>query len=213
MIVQDRKEAGRKLASKIQQNDLSIDCVYAVTSGGAVVGREMAEQLESEIQLIAVENMTAPSEPDKIIGAVTHDGTLTLKDSLLRKTNISSEYISQARISLMREALKFYRLYSGKSDESVSGKTVAVVDDGSMDYSGIIASVGHLKKRGAGKVFVVSPFLGAEAFEKIEGIADAVLVLEKRATDVPLAEIYRSLEWVSEKDLKHCVSSKNSSSV
>lgn len=207
MIAQDRREAGRKLASKIQQNNLPVDCVYAVASGGAVVGREIAEQLESEIRLIAVENMTSPSEPEKVIGSVTHDGTLALKDSLLRKTNISSEYISQARISLMREALKFYRLYSGKSEDSISGKSVAVVDDGSMDYSGLIASVGHLKKRGAGKVFVVAPFLGAEAFEKIEEIADAVLVLEKRATDVSLSEIYRTLEWVSEKDLKRCVSS------
>lgn len=206
MLIHDRKEAGYRLARKLQKKDLEIDELVGLASGGVVVGREMSRQLGRDIHMMAVEAIGAPDSPDVKIGAVTYDGTLALKDGAIDELGVSPSYIEQARITAKREALHFFRLYSPQPErKSFAGKNVVVVDDGSSTDSEIIAAIGHVKKRGATSVVVAVPVLEKEEKDRLGEVADGVCTLETTVDRGDISDVYMSYDWITESDLKRYI--------
>jgi predicted phosphoribosyltransferase len=206
MLARDRKEAGEKIAGKLEKTGLKPDRVLAIASGGVVVGRNVANRAGADVEMMAVEDINAPEMPEVVVGSVTYDGTLALNDGVMSELGVRPEYIENARISAKREAERFFNLYSSRKEmDSLAGESVAIIDDGSTSNPGILAAAGHAKKRGAEKVCIAVPAVERKARKQFDQVADQLAVLEEVESRSDVSELYESSEWVSEKDLKRYI--------
>ncbi len=73
-MIENRIEAGRLLAKKLQKEEDSI--VLAIPRGGVIVGNEIAKKLECAFDVAISKKISPPNNPEYAIGAITHDGTV-----------------------------------------------------------------------------------------------------------------------------------------
>jgi orotate phosphoribosyltransferase len=78
-LFDDRFEAGRLLADKLQEYEGNLDViVLAVPAGGVPVGYVIAKELTVQLDLAIVRKIQIPWNPEAGFGAITWDGKIVL---------------------------------------------------------------------------------------------------------------------------------------
>ena len=127
----DRRDAGEKLAEALtpELQDVSDVLVLGIPRGGVVVGDVLAGRLGLPLDVVAVEKVGAPWNPELAIGAVGEGNALWLDESLvpMLAPGTLEEAIERERREL--EA-KLESIRAVRSRQPLEGRTVVVVDDG-----------------------------------------------------------------------------------
>ncbi|CAF3504153.1 unnamed protein product [Rotaria sp. Silwood1] len=140
LIFRDRIDAGCQLAAhpdlqKIKSLPLNEKNSYLVISlprGGTVVGDELAKQLKLTHDLVFPRKIPCPGQPEFAIGAVSELGDVIWNDYARQENLIDKPNVQQSKDKQIQEAKRRKNIYRGqrKPLESLSGKTVILVDDG-----------------------------------------------------------------------------------
>jgi putative phosphoribosyl transferase len=156
--LRNRKEAGQKLASQLQDYKGKSVVVLAIPRGGVVLGYEVARALEAPLDIVVPRKIGAPGNPELAIGAVAEDGTMVLDHGLLEMFRISNEYVEREREAEMAEIRRRTLTFRGGLPPlGLSGKVVIVVDDGLATGATMKAAVASIRKKGASEVIVAVP--------------------------------------------------------
>jgi hypothetical protein len=75
----DRADAGRQLASRLENYRGADLLVLGLPRGGVVVAVEVARTLGAELDVVVVRKIGAPRQPELALGAVVTDGSLCIK--------------------------------------------------------------------------------------------------------------------------------------
>jgi putative phosphoribosyl transferase len=156
--LRNRKEAGEKLASQLQDYKGKSVVVLAIPRGGVVLGYEVARALEAPLDIVVPRKIGAPGNPELAIGAVAEDGTMVLDHGLLEMFSVSNEYVEREREAEMAEIRRRTLVFRGGLPPlGLSGKVVIVVDDGLATGATMKAAVASIRKKGASEVIVAVP--------------------------------------------------------
>ena len=79
----DRLDAGKRLASALENFAGENAIVLAIPRGGVIVGYEIAKALNLHLDVIIPRKIGAPDNPELAIGAMTEDGTIILDSNLI----------------------------------------------------------------------------------------------------------------------------------
>ncbi len=176
-MFRDRKEAGERLAEKLEQY-AGRSIVLAIPRGGMPVAYEVARKLLVPFSVIVVRKIPIPWEPEAGFGAVTDDGTVVLNDRLTSTLRLSPQQINAAVAGAKREIDRRRLLYLGKRQiPSLKNKTAILIDDGLASGFTMIAAVNSVRKQNAEKVVVASPVASRSAFDRVNKVADEVVCL------------------------------------
>src|SRR2546430_17319987 len=132
MLFQDRFEAGRFLASRLQPLANRPDVVVlALPRGGVPVGYEVARALSAPLDVFVVRKLGVPGYEELAMGAVATGGVRVLNDQIVQRLGIPQYIIDAVAAREQQELARRERLYrGGRPPPDVCVRTVILVADG-----------------------------------------------------------------------------------
>jgi putative phosphoribosyl transferase len=177
----DRRDAGRRLASRLKLMQVRDPVVLALPRGGVPVGYEIALALDAPLDVLLVRKIGFPSQPELALGAVI-DGAhpeIVTNEAVAAYLDDAETYIQQEaarQLNVIEERRRQYRGDGGAL--AVGNATAIIVDDGAATGSTIEAALKGLKRAGPREIIVALPVAPRDVAERLEKNADHVICLE-----------------------------------
>ncbi|MCL5427579.1 MAG: phosphoribosyltransferase [Candidatus Marsarchaeota archaeon] len=203
VFLRNRREAGSLLAERLPVSKYSNALVLAIPRGGIVIGCEIAERIGASLDIVAPRKLRDPTEPELAIGAVMHDGSLFLNQSIIMARQVSIHYIEQERKLQMQESRRRLQEYrNGKEFPRISGTDIILTDDGIATGATIIAAARWLRAERPRRLTLAVPVIPLEITNTIRQEVDDVIYLDSPAVFYGIGQFYRSFEQVTDTDVK-----------
>jgi putative phosphoribosyl transferase len=179
---QDRRDAGRRLASLLEPFRAELPVIVGIPRGGVPVAAEVANALGAPLDIVVVRKIGAPQNPEFAIGALAEGGIHVLSEQTVRALGLSEPQL-RTLIARVEDELVERRLrYRGAHEPArLSGRTVIVVDDGLATGLSALAAVRSLRERGASRVILAVPVAAPESARELRRHADEVVCVEEPA--------------------------------
>src|SRR5438132_6273035 len=104
MLYRDRSDAGKQLATKLKNYANRSDVlVLALPRGGVPVGFEVAEALNSPLDIFLVRKLGVPGQEELAMGAIASGGVRVINDDVVNYLRISDEIIDRIAQEEMQE--------------------------------------------------------------------------------------------------------------
>ena len=206
-MFKNRQEAGEKLAEKLFQSiskELFKDVVVlAVPRGGVVIGRPIAEKLDSSLDIIVTRKIGAPGTKELAIGAVGEtSGSVYLNKRIVDELDISEEYLQKEMSEQKKEIIRREKLYrKDKPALSLEGKIVILVDDGAATGATLIAAAREVWNNNPKKVIIGLPVAPKDTVRKLEKEADEVEVFYTPSPFFSVGQFYEEFEQVNDEEV------------
>ncbi len=212
----DRKEAGLLLADKLKlyiKNAFSPEVikesfiVMAIPRGGVILGDIVASELKVDLDIIICKKIGAENNPELAIGAVMADGSYIINEDIVNRINTSHGYISK-QVELQKNEIE-RRLMEFRGNKEyhnkIKDKTIILIDDGIATGATILAAVKWLKEKHFSKKLIVAvPVAPLESsiLDKLNKIADKVIVIVSPYDFAAVGQFYEHFDQVSDKEVK-----------
>jgi len=179
MIFEDRKNAGKKLALKLEKYRDKKGIVLALPRGGVPVGYEIAKELHLPLDVLVVRKVALPQNPEYGIAAVASPDELYVdRDSMIR-LNITPREIAEIAEKEMREMTRREVLYrAGKKPLNLKNKIVILTDDGIATGVTVHAALLALKIQNPNKIILAVPGCPTEIYAELKAVVDEIICFE-----------------------------------
>jgi predicted phosphoribosyltransferase len=205
MIVQDRRQAGEKLAQELRSLALQDPVVLALPRGGVPVGSAVARILACPFDVIPLMKIPIPWSPEASYGVVAMDGTKVLNRPLVNRLELSERELEMAAAMVLQEAKRREQLYRrGRPFPDLSNRTVIFVDDGLASGYSMLAAVHFAQKRRPGSIIVAAPIASDMAFRMLaaeKGIDRIVTFVRDVEQVFSLAVYYKDFRTLNDDDV------------
>lgn len=204
MPFQNRHSAGVQLAQKIKHLKGTKDLmVLGLPRGGVTVAYEIAQNLNSPLDVIICRKIGAPGNPEFAIGAISESGGEFFNPIIRGAIDISEVYI-QKTIKEEQEKIKMYQqaFRRGKPLPSLKGKTVIITDDGAATGMTMKAAIDAARKQDAAKVIVALPVAPPDTAEEISELADEAIILETPLSFMAVGQFYAEFNQVETEEVQ-----------
>lgn len=200
MVFTDRKDAGLKLARRLENYMGQDVLVLAIPRGGVEVGCMVAEHLHAQFSLLVIRKLPFPDNPEAGFGAIAEDGSVFLiEDAAMWVPQAHIERIVDEQSGEIRRRVQVLR--GGRPLPEIRDRTVILVDDGLAMGSTMRASIMMCRKREARKIVVAVPVAGREVAEDVSRMVDELVVLEIPARFMAVAQVYMNWYDVSDDEV------------
>lgn len=203
MIFANRKQAGQKLASLLLAYKGKKDVlVLGLARGGVVVAFEIAKALHLPLNLLIPRKITASSNPELALGAVSEDGEVLLNEPLIESIGASGKEMKEAIERAKREIAqksKTYRTAIPLGD--LKGKTIILVDDGVATGLTMLAEIQSLRQKKVHRIIAASPVSSTGAWQMIRERSDEAVCPEVRDDFFGISEFYADFSQVEDSDV------------
>lgn len=199
----DRLEAGEKLAGRLQGK---FDLVLAIPRGGVVVGRVVADRLGLPLGVVVTKKVGAPGQEELAVGAMGPDGRVVWDRALLERLNLDTDelaaQIKNAKLKIKNYLKKFEKVRPcNTAGSDLNEKTVILVDDGVATGATMKTAMVWLRRQGVAKIVMAVPVCAAEAYEKLQGLADAVVCLAVPEDFGAVGQFYEHFPQVTDEEV------------
>jgi len=186
----DRYEAGKLLAARlgVYQNRADV-LVLALPRGGVPVGFEVAQSLNTPLEVFVVRKLGVPGQEELAFGAIASGGVRVLNRIIVRELGMSQAMIDGVAARELRELERREQLYrDNRPFPDVTGKAVILVDDGLATGSTMLAGVSALRQKKPRQIVVAVPVAAQSTCEDLGKEADEIVCL---ATPEPFYAVGR----------------------
>lgn len=183
MYFESRAQAGQLLAAQVVATYRYENCaVVAVTTGGVVVGEQIASQLHCILTMLVTEGIEVPGE-SMSFGAVSQGGHFTYNSEF--SSGEIDEYTSEFHGYLddqKREAFSRINRLVGDggiiSPEMLHDRIVLLVSDGFVDGAILSVALDYLKPIRVQKLVAVAPVATISAVDQLHVAVDEIHILD-----------------------------------
>jgi predicted phosphoribosyltransferase len=177
MVLKDRHEAGRMLASRLMSYANRPDVVVlALPRGGVPVGYEVARSLNVPLDIFVVRKLGVPGHPELAMGAIASGGVRVLNDDVVRGLRIPQQLIDAVTAREQQELERREREYrDGRPPLDVRGRTVILVDDGLATGSSMRVAARALRAKQPARIVVAVPVAAPSTCEAFASEVDEVV--------------------------------------
>jgi putative phosphoribosyl transferase len=179
-MFQDRAEAGRLLADRIDAMGLEGPVVLALPRGGVPVAYEIAARLGARLDLVIVRKVGAPGNPELAVAAIV-DGSppeIVLNREIIEAYGLQDDELA---ILIARERPELERrraLYrGGRKAASVRGRTVVLADDGAATGTTMKVAARAIRMREPTELILALPVAPPDTVAALSDEADRVVCL------------------------------------
>lgn len=199
-MFKDRKEAGNKLALKLDKYKNQNVLVLAIPRGGVEVGFEVAVYLNSDFDILVSRKLPIPYNPEAGFGAIAEDGSAYInKDASLWVQKNEIERIKKEQINEIKRRIEVLR--GGRPLTAVESRVVILIDDGLAMGSTMRASIQYCRNKNAKKVIVAVPVSGEDVFYEIKQLVGEAYILEMPYNFMAVAQAYLNWYDVTDEDV------------
>lgn len=201
---ENRREAGRKLAEKLEhyaKRDGVI--VLALPRGGVPVAYEVAAALELPLDVLIVRKLGAPGHRELAMGAVASGGVRVVNEAIVASLGVSPaalEATAQEELRELRRREQRYR--GGRPPLSLAGRTVLLIDDGVATGASMRAALSALHQLEPARIVVAVPTAAKDACQALEQQADEVVCLMTPEPYHAVGAWYREFPQTSDEEVR-----------
>ena len=206
MIFQDRTDAAKRLAKKLEWLKKDAPIILAIPRGGVITGDVIASELGAKLDVIVSKKVGAPSNPELAIGAVMHDGSYYPNEEITRVLNIPQKYIDAEIALKMKEIHQRLIIFRGSSEYDLRDKTVVLVDDGIATGATMFVAIYWVKKQKPKKLIVAIPVGPKDTIDRLKKVADKVEVLHAPLFFNAVGEFYQDFDEVNDYQVQEIMS-------
>ena len=146
----DRREAGERLAVRLEPWRADHPVVVALPRGGVPVAAEIARALGAPLDVMIVRKLGVPIQPELAMGAIGEGGARVLNDDVIRVARVTEREIDTVEVRERAEVARRARRYRERAPMlELGGRTVIVVDDGIATGSTARAALQIARANGA----------------------------------------------------------------
>jgi predicted phosphoribosyltransferase len=173
----DRVDAGKALALQLTKYaGLPNVVVLALPRGGVPVAYEVARALGAPLDVFIVRKLGVPGHEEYAMGAVASGDVRVLNEDVIKGLSLSHAAIERVTEREMAEVHRRERLYRGdRSEPTLAGQIVILVDDGLATGSSMKAAVKALARRGPAKTVVAVPIGAPDTCRELARDVDEVV--------------------------------------
>ncbi|HKB09432.1 MAG TPA: phosphoribosyltransferase [Vicinamibacterales bacterium] len=172
----DRRDAGRELASRLQDYKNRPDVVVlALPRGGVPVAYEVAKELNAALDVFVVRKLGMPGHPEFAIGAIASGGVEVLSEEVIRWYGVPEAAIAAIVAQERAELDRREREYRRRPMTELRGRTVILVDDGLATGASMRAAVRAVRALGPTSVVVAVPVGAPQTCAEFTDISDEVV--------------------------------------
>jgi putative phosphoribosyl transferase len=174
----DRRNAGELLAVRLARFRDDDPVVIGLTRGGVAVAEPVAQALDASLDMLVVQKLGAPSQPELGVGALAEGDVQVVDTVLCEHLGITPELIrrlTRERAEALDERIRDYRQRFPRID--LRGRLAIIVDDGLATGSTAHAAVRSARRAGAHRVILAVPVGSPTAVSRLEACADEVICL------------------------------------
>src|SRR5574341_1507811 len=198
LVFQDRAEAAKKLAERLEWLRKEEPVILAIPRGGVITGDVIATALGAKLDVVVPRKLGSPYNPELAIGAVMHDGTHFLNSDIIEMLNVPKEYIDAEIASQIKEIERRLVKVRGSKKYELQDKTIVVVDDGIATGATMFAAVQWLKKQKPRKLIVAVPVGPPGTIDRLTKVADEVIVVSTPLLFGAVGEFYQDFTQVTD---------------
>lgn len=152
--------------------------VIALPRGGVEVAFEISAALRLPLDVFIVRKLGVPGQEELAMGALASGGIRLLNREVVDSLGISSKDVDLVTERERREMDRRENLFrEGRPMETVSGRTVILVDDGIATGSTMAVAIIALREARAAAIVVAVPVMPASALPRFEKLADKVVAI------------------------------------
>lgn len=205
MLFQDRTEAGRRLAERLNLYANQTDVlVLALPRGGVPVGFEVARTIKAPLDVFLVRKLGVPGHEELGMGAIATGDIRVLNEDLIRDLRISPAAIEQVTQRERQELARREILYrSNRPVPDVRDKAVILVDDGLATGFSMYTAVTALHKLQPSRIVIAVPVAASSIYREFQHSADELICL---ATPEPFGSVgtwYHDFTQTTDDDVRH----------
>ncbi|MFQ6126005.1 MAG: phosphoribosyltransferase [Candidatus Heimdallarchaeota archaeon] len=179
-IFENRYQAGKLLAKKLERYRDYAVIVLAIPAGGVPVGVAIAEHLQCGFHLMITRKIQIPWQPEAGYGAVAPDGSVVLNEPLVQQLHLTRDEIKQHVAIVLKEIdRRSKKFLGGVSFPNLTSKIVLLTDDGLASGFTMLAAIRAVMKQNPAKVIVAVPTAPASTINRISGV-DVIICLNVR---------------------------------
>lgn len=203
-LFRDRIDAGRRLASPLQQYAGRNDAiVLALPRGGVPVGFALAQELRLPLDVFLVRKLGVPGQEELAMGAVASGGVRVVNGEVVRELNISPQQIERVAESEQQELERRARVFrEGHPQFDVREKIVILVDDGLATGSTMRAGVKALREAAPAQIVVAVPVGAGPTCDLLRSEADHVVCLTTPENFFAVGQWYSDFTQTSDEEVK-----------
>jgi len=200
MAFENREEAARILARRLENYRQQRPLVLAIPRGAVPMGKIVADALDGELDVVLVRKLRAPFNPELAIGSIDETGAVYLDPELRHvwdEPYLESE--KQAQLATLQQRRHEYGLAGAPID--AAGRIAIVLDDGIATGSTMIAALRAVRARHPAKLIAATGVASPEALRLIRQEADEVVCLETPEILYAIGYHFRDFSQVSDDEV------------
>lgn len=174
---QDRHEAGKLLASKLEQysSDFST-LVLAISPDAVPVAFEVANALGASLDLLLTKRIVAPDFEEIIIGAASAAGEWILDHDALQQLGIAESHAERIAKRCQEELQLLEKKYRGTHPpEQIEGRKILLVDEGLNIGIAMRTAAKAVRQRHPNAITIAIPVGSSDACRQLENEVDEII--------------------------------------
>jgi len=179
MLLYDRRDAGRRLADKLEEYAGDPDVyVLALPRGGVPVAFEVARALRAPLDVFLVRKIGVPGQEELAMGAISTGGVRVLNEEIVQALGIPDDVLQTVTAREEAELRRRERLYrDDRPPPDIRGRKVILVDDGLATGSSMRAAVAALRQQQPARIIVAVPVAAPSTCEELRSEVDDTVCL------------------------------------
>ncbi len=198
----DRAAAGGALAAELEPLKGQSAVVLGIPRGGIIVARELAGELDAELDVVLSRKLRTPGFSELAMGSVSEDGTVFLNDSVVRELGVSQPFIARekevqmAEIERRRELIREIR-----QKVPLAGRAVVITDDGVATGATFQAAIWSARQERPAQLIAAVPVGAEDTVRRLADDVDEMVCLRAPPLFAAVGQFYEDFEPVADAEV------------
>ena len=197
----NRVDAARRLAKVLAAFAGKNPLVLAIPRGAVPMGRELADLLGGELDVVLVRKLGAPGAAEFAAGAIDETGWSYVAD-YAHEVGADEAYLAREKSKQTELLRKRRAMYTpARRPIDPAGRVVIVVDDGLATGATMIAALHSVRARKPASLLCAVPVAARDSLAKVAPYADKMICLEAPADFQAVSQFYRDFHQVEDDEV------------
>lgn len=203
VLFENREEAGRRLAKRLERFHRSDAVVLAIPRGGVPVAAAVAHRLQIDWGVIVARKLPVPSNPEAGFGAVTADGSVVLNRPMIAGLRLGKAQIEGITEDVRAEVARRTELYArSRPAVDVAGRPIILLDDGLASGYTMLAAAKSIRNCSPASIIAAAPVTSKSAANLVaEHVDECEFEIISSAMPFAVADFYVVWHDLTDEDI------------